>query len=98
MGITLASFQSFGKIPVQSDLLNMCVRDCDTISAAILSSLFGILSRPLDLLTLIFPRRVLPSLTCVVLNENILFVGLRYDIGSVSVLGILLARVSPISR
>ena len=51
MGVTLASFHSSGKIPISIDLAKITVRDGETMLAAILKSLFGILSNPADFLS-----------------------------------------------
>ena len=50
MEVTLASFHSSGKMqPI--DLAKIAVRDGETMLAAILKSLFGILSNPADFLS-----------------------------------------------
>ena len=48
MGVTLASFHTSGKIPVSIDLAKITIRDGETMLAAILKSLFRILSNPTD--------------------------------------------------
>ena len=85
--ITLASFHSLGKTAVSIELVNISVKDGPTISAAIFRSLQGIWSRPEAFFSLISDNSLQTTLMEGGLIQKLLFVGVKYDSGSLSVTG-----------
>ena len=95
MGVTLASFHSSGKIPVSIDLAKIAVIDRETMLAAILKSLFGILSNPADFLSFSLDNCLQTISSDGAVNDNEVSVGGRYVSGSVSDGGISEVSLSP---
>ena len=98
IGVTFASFQSSGNIPVSSDRLNIYASDSNIVSSACFTSWVEILSRPVDFPISKFLIYLFISWMNIFSKEKVFVEWFMYDggCGLVSLSMILLARLGPI--